>query len=234
MVSFKEFLGEVYTDPSEEITNSKHPKLVAQQIVKNCQPLLEKVGYDAKFAMSLFRGFKNPPEEKLAIRHVRQDRKPVDTPKPIHDYIDQWFYQKFGHHYRSNALFAFGSSTRLASNYGDVHIVLPIGNFSFVWAPTVLDLFGEIRERLIEERSKGNLPQSDMDKLAQDNNKQMFTILDKLLSHAGYTDQNFKKAVFMGREIMINTDKYYTIPYSGRGFGYDQLVKQELQTLLEQ
>ena len=60
-----------------------------------CKPFQKEIGFDGTFDFKpLKRGMKNKPS--LLIGNVRPDRKPTDTPLPIHEFMDNWFYEKFG------------------------------------------------------------------------------------------------------------------------------------------
>ena len=81
---------------------------------------------------------KNKPD--LFIGNVRPDRKPTDTPLPIHEFMDNWFYKKFGVKFRSNAMFATKSKGS-SQIYGTVYVVFPIGEFKYCYSTVVSDLY---------------------------------------------------------------------------------------------
>src|SRR5574343_219856 len=94
-----------------------------------CKPFQKEIGFNNNFDFDLlYRGMKNKP--KLFIGNVRPDRRPSDTPLPIHEFMDNWFYKKFGVKFRSNAMFASKNSLSTLT-YGTSYIVFPIGEFKY-------------------------------------------------------------------------------------------------------
>ena len=76
--------------------------------------------------------------EKYYTGFVHSDRLPKDTPMELHLAIDQTFNDIFGWRARSHSIFVTGRKLQ-ASNYGNVYVILPIGNYRYVWNPSVYD-----------------------------------------------------------------------------------------------
>ena len=75
-----------------------------------CKPFQKEIGFDGTFDFKpLKRGMKN--KSNILIGNVRPDRRQTDTPLPIHEFMDNWFYEKFGVKFRSNAMFATKSQS---------------------------------------------------------------------------------------------------------------------------
>lgn len=89
----------------------------------------------------LLRGCKSKPNNFESV--ARKDRSPKNMPLPIHRVADEWFLEKFGYRFRSQALFCTSDEV-VASLYGKVYRLFPSNGFSFCWSPKVKDLFTTI------------------------------------------------------------------------------------------
>jgi hypothetical protein len=106
-------------------------------IEKNCVPFLKQnPNYEN---LPLYRGI-NVDKDIMISPGSMVDRKPKDTPVPIHKAFVTAFKQAGIHANRSNSIFCTGDSFQ-ASQYGVIYEVYPIGNFIFSWSPKVFDLF---------------------------------------------------------------------------------------------
>jgi hypothetical protein len=71
--------------------------------------------------------------------HVDSHRNPMDTPRELHDYLNEIFKRKFGWNVRNGV---FTSGKYLDSQYGsNQYIFFPIGNYKFVYSPKIEDLY---------------------------------------------------------------------------------------------
>ena len=177
-----------------------------------CKPFQKEIGFDGTFDFkTLKRGMKNKPS--LLIGNVRPDRKPTDTPLPIHEFMDNWFYKKFGVRFRSNAMFATKSQGR-AQIYGDVYIVFPIGEFKYCYSSTIDDLYATIANKIESKLSSHYAPltkEKFNDFLSDDDNlKFALDIVEKILSDSKYIDSDLEKVSYFP-EIMINCKSYLAI-----------------------
>ena len=180
-----------------------------------CKPFQKEIGFDGTFDFkTLKRGMKNKPD--LFIANVRPDRKPTDTPLPIHEFMDNWFYKKFGVKFRSNAMFAT-KSTGSSQIYGTVYVVFPIGEFKYCYSTVVSDLYVDITSKIESKLSSHYAPLSKEkfnDFLSdEDNVKFSLDIVEKLLSDLNYVNNNLKN-VTNYPEIMINCKSYLAIKES--------------------
>jgi hypothetical protein len=106
-------------------------------VEKNCQPYI-KQNPDWEL-YPLYRGIK-PLIPKLTITKFPVNRRPRDTSDKAHQMMNAAF-DKFGFKaHRGNSMFCTGSR-EIATYYGTVHQVIPIGDFAFTWSKTVDDLF---------------------------------------------------------------------------------------------
>ncbi len=194
MISFKQFIN-------EDDANLTFKELVE----RDCQPFLK----ESKQMGLIYRGINQasipieaaksvlPTAEALQSRaimywekSVRSDRQPKDTNRQQHQVIDDWFRSKFGFGARSEAMFCLGENGKqLLRQYGKPMIVFPIGEFKYVWSPTVADLYNEVGQNTM-------LMQNEDD-------------LVDYLSQCRYIDSHLHKAVNMKNEIMIKCDRYY-------------------------
>jgi len=113
----------------------------------DCLPYLKNLKKDNyKF---LYSGRQS---KKLNIKKkkVRKNREPLDTPKEIHNLLNQKFYEKFGVKARSESLFAI-SSISSAISYGESYYIFPVGkNYSFIYSEQIPDLFSHILKQIKE------------------------------------------------------------------------------------
>jgi len=122
---------------------------------------------------------------------VRSGRSPRDMNKIVHNIIDDALYKKFGFHARSNALFCTGDVYK-AYYYGRAYIIFPIGNYKYIWNPTVNDLYNKFI-------SIGKDDVVSVHEVEQYTQYLMRT----------YKDTNIIKALETGNEIMLWTKKYF-------------------------
>lgn len=120
---------------SEELSDDEILKILerdCRQFLKSC---------DNRF---LYRGSKTESKEKTLRKiKTRKDRTPRDIKVNTHTLIDNYFEKKFGIRYRSKSVFVSGSKGS-AEYYGSVYAVFPIGEFTFIWSPKVVDLYSNL------------------------------------------------------------------------------------------
>lgn len=138
-------------------------------------------------------------------RTVRHDRRPADTEPESHKLLDDWFNKEFGVRARSTTLFCVGD-TKLGradiKQYGDLYIILPIGEFKYIWSPKVQDLFAKIDDK--DWTMDLQRPGEEQDP-AENCNRFMNTL--------GYYDGDLHKVVSSKLEVMVACSKYYAIEY---------------------
>lgn len=171
---------------------------IIDKIQKDCQSYLKSINNEL-YSYSLrrhFVGLSNPPP--FFEKATRRDRKPMDIPLEYHNFIDKWFYRKFGHHYRSGAVFAFGVKGTPDRSYS----IYPIGNFEIVWSPIVKDLYEYIDEAEDQVAASGG-----------QSNTELSNFLTPILEKANYRKGNMKEAILSENEIMIDCEKYYAVKH---------------------
>lgn len=124
------------------------------------------------------------------IGEMPHNRQPKDLPIDLHNRADQWFYEKFGVRYRSQAIFITGSEFVARSHaYSDQHIVriIPLSGYRFCWSPLVKDLF-----------SFGNSSNG--------------ATIEEYLASGDYRQDGLEEALSSGNEIMLQCDQFIAIP----------------------
>lgn len=153
------------------------------------------------------------------IGRVRKNRKPRDTDVRYHNAINRAFLSVFGWKARGQGLFVTGDQ-KFAEVYGIPYLIFPVGDFKFVYSPVFKDLWlgaGVSDEMFMQTLQLDN--KRELNKLWWGDNSAAgrYKILAKhpeimeAFVRKYYTDQNFHRGVTLGREIMINCDKYVAI-----------------------
>lgn len=190
MITFRLFLEEL----------EKKPQL-KDFIKRSCAKYLSESG-----GKLMFRGIGKKPtgyiHEELFMNNkqldafqasIRRNRKPLTTNLRMHEITDEWFFDKFGIKYRSNALFTT-ADTVTAKGYGNIAAIFPIGDFKYVWSPEMEDLYFLFNN--IDDVELWTESPSDV-----------FKKLDSL----NYKDTDLKKALITHNEIMIHCDDYLAV-----------------------
>lgn len=207
-MSFKQFVVE--NDYEQE---TKQLKEAAELVVRDCKPLLQDLNINQKEEIGahlLYRGINN--QHLFVNKKVRKDRKPTDTPRPIHDIIDQWFEQNTGIKARSNGLFATNEQER-PYFYGTKYFIFPKGQYRLLSSPKVHDLFNYIAQTF---RNKGILKFSESMRNLVDHNGQISDshkeIIYGILNEADYRflDMEAVSKRSFG-EVIVITDSYYAL-----------------------
>lgn len=195
MKSFKQFILE-----DEKLT----PEQVAVKILKDCQFFLRESKFDPEhpFYHALFRGIKTDHDDEILRKwKVDDSRQPKDMPLVLHDTLDDFFEEEFGVRFRSESVFATGS-TQMAWEYGKVYLVFPIGHFEYIWSPVIRDAWEYFSEQ--HDYTSNQL-------------RRALRATDNL-----YVNKNLDEGIKSRHEIMIACDSYYTLPlpYSRSLTGY--------------
>lgn len=182
MITFIDFLNE----------NSDEPNKTLEEIIAECQPFFKESG-----GRLVYRGINKPRNpftvtsgagEHDAYRmDVRTDRKPLHTDELTHWNIDAIFKKQFGIAARSEGLFVTGSN-QVASLYGPTYIVIPRGEFKYLWSPITADMYG------VQFK-----PEDDVEQMVRDMDYKMTDLQDAINSR---------------HEIMIFCKDYYALPTS--------------------
>jgi hypothetical protein len=168
---------------------------IAQLLKRDCRYYLEE-NPDPIGKFPLYRGL--GPTSKLFLKkevHLT-NRIPKDIPMSVHTILNDKFEHKFEYPYR-NGLFATGAE-EIALTYSKVngvsYIIFPIGDFSFIWSPTIYDLYSELDGFSADEF---------------DDEAEYREQIDKIVN--SYKDEALLTAIQSSREIMIWCEAYYAI-----------------------
>lgn len=97
-------------------------------IDENCGQWLKEKGHPKTL---LFRGTSQVPV-MWDFKSPRTDRRPRLISKRLHDFLNVELKKKFGWNVRSEGLFTTANYGK-AKIWGDVGIVMPVGNFKYIW-----------------------------------------------------------------------------------------------------
>jgi len=161
----------------------------------DCAQFFKQNGYGYK-SLPLYRGL-NKSIQTYRIIEPRKNRIPKNTKLQLHNALDKLLYKKFGWKPRSEGVFCTGSEFK-ARFYGYVYIMLPIGDFKFVWSPKIDDLFNQL--------SLNGITDFNTDEIIK---KDYLPDLKKIADT--YTDKDLVSAILSGNEISIKCNKYYLI-----------------------
>lgn len=114
-------------------------KKIVAFIKKNCKPWLKETNQGKHY---VYRGFDSVDEGKLAFTKVtRLNRQPKDSSKRDHDIMNQIIEIAGKTANRSNSMFVSGDFG-VASVYGSVYVLLPVGKFNYTWHTQIGDWMG--------------------------------------------------------------------------------------------
>lgn len=113
-------------------------------LIKQAKPFFDQRG-DSPYSW-LYRGVKKNemPTGLVGVVSPRQDRQPLDTSPQIHQMLDDRLLKDFGYRYRSTSTFVTSDSS-LATDFGSLCVVLPLGEFKYVYAEKVRDAYNMFR-----------------------------------------------------------------------------------------
>lgn len=131
----------IFEITGSSIQNVKH----AVELIKNdCQPFLSNNLTALKSGTTLFRGISkvNPVNDTFMTIDVwaNKKRSPTHTPLALHFLADMYMEETFGHAYRTSSCFVSTDIT-MASRYGTVYGIFPIGDYDMLYSPNVGDFY---------------------------------------------------------------------------------------------
>jgi hypothetical protein len=139
MISFKQFILENTNVDDEDLM------YIANLIKRDCQLFLNESGGKVVYRgihVNRSNGYLKPVNEKLDdimyIGTIRTDRIPLDSPKWLHDTLNEKFKSDIGEPLRSTSLFVIGD-IRQTEKYGNAYMIFPIGNFNYAWSDQTAD-----------------------------------------------------------------------------------------------
>lgn len=183
-----EFITE---DTKEELQNDPEFQKQIQLIQQDCQPFIQQAQ-----GKIMFRGL--PSTDGFIKKRARlDDRRPKDTGQERHDEFNKYFLKHFGENFR-NGVFVSGDS-KIAEYYGNIYSIFPIGEFKFLWSPSVIDLGEQFKGK------STNIFKNIIQSLLYSDDKVNSHFLEK----ADYRTTDLAQAIQSGHEIMLFTKEYY-------------------------
>lgn len=168
-----------------------------KKLLSKCKPFIKdykKTGF-TNGDMWLFSGRKYDGD--ITVKSVRKDRNPKDTPKIVHDLVDDYFEDKFGYRPRSESVFTTGLKNE-ASRYGMVYLIFPIGKYKILWSSMVEDLYQKLENNI-------SLYLASAGQITTTEKQIVYQILGT------YKQGDLKGAIIEWREVMLHCDKYIMI-----------------------
>lgn len=193
--------------------NEKFPDQAFEQFIKDCNPFLRD-WKKTKLNTFLYSGRQNKPY--WFIGKVRENRKPKDTPLPVHDSIDNWFLKNIGITVRSSTIFC-SSDKGFVQSYGETFAIFPIGKYEIIWSPKVRDLFKIWNKDFSDEY---------WDKPQEFDTWDMPKEFEKILKT--YKKGDLRGALQSGNEVMVYCKEYYAIEYSYFGEFRTKELREEI------
>ncbi|NPV12927.1 MAG: hypothetical protein HPY57_14240 [Ignavibacteria bacterium] len=138
MKNYNNFIFEYFGNIEEQ------KEMISFLIKRDCEKFL-KEGYP------MFRGMnlREPIEIiKKFDGNINVTRPPKDTPQHIHKMIGDLFVEKFGWNPRNKGVFATScyEDATLYNEYGDVYVFMPIGDYKYLYNPSVYDLYRKLTD----------------------------------------------------------------------------------------
>lgn len=111
-------------------------KTIAQAMLRRAKDYIGEVGKPLKLCYRGYERFDGEPFQ----RDYREDRQPKDSGKAITELFNIAIDSEGGTANRGNAIFVSGNA-RTASIYGEVYVVLPMGDFNYTWHEFIDDWY---------------------------------------------------------------------------------------------
>lgn len=138
---------------------------IAYAIRKDCKKFRAELAGKGFY----YRFTKSHSTDTIMKLEPRRDRRPRDMMSYNQKLFDECFYDKFGWKPRSEGVFTLPDSPHTDNaglRYGDKFIFFPIGNYHYVWAPGIFDLYSsegryvnkEAAKRLVDRYINDDLP----------------------------------------------------------------------------
>lgn len=186
-----------------EIADANPLLTLAKNIAAECQPYLNQISHETR----LWRGLGNSWSRMPSKMKCPVGRVPQSTVGYVHEIIDDWFLEKTGISYRSNAVFATGNHN-MAGEFGKPFVIFPTGEFKFCWSPNVIDMtFDLVKPRSHMFSDLSEMPAEDDDESIDE----VHEVIESALSTARYTEDGLFDAIRSGNEIMIHCSTYYVV-----------------------
>lgn len=198
--------------------------LIEEVLLNKCKPYLNLLKELARNGTKkpLLRGSAQPYDTLTKIE-VTARPNPMSMEKEDHAIADEWFKEKFNIAARSKTVFVT-TNRGLASRYGTIHYIFPIGKFSIINSSNYADLFlqmGWMQKAEIYKKKFGVPEGYDLgsyngvkellaDIKSESPSKYKEVVLT-ILENGDYEKNNFKEAFRNGNEIMLKCNSFFII-----------------------
>lgn len=189
--------------------------LTVSDIKKDCKPYLSELKSSRNILMRFSLNYKF---KTLTRYNLKKDRKPVDTPKALHDIMNDSLREKFGWSPRSNGLFVWltrrSSIERLIklhkTSNSKLAYVFPIGPYKYIYSPSIEDIYMNWEATYNERTSNVNSSTLDSPEALEIFEKWWFEEILKT-----YTNKDAMKLFLTSYdriECMLKCNNVYLIP----------------------
>jgi hypothetical protein len=182
-------------------------------LLNDCMPFIELLRKNRDYLTLLYHNTRNSyiNDEVKNYGYIKlphKDRiKPRDTDIRLHELMSDLFLEKFSWNPRVSSIFCHNNLYHEKGAFGKQYIILPVGEFKYVWSPKIADPFVMLWGTLnldSDETRHNYVVDEDMQKA-----RQMITdYVDSCI------DTDFDKYLISKNEIMIHAEAYYLIDYS--------------------
>ena len=129
------------TESVKERVNFNSFEEMYTAVHNDCKPYFREFGNNTHFWRGITFTYKDTPD-KLNIHKItpRTDRRSMNMPPDIQEYVNDVFKKKFGWRPRTEGVFT-DIDVREAMEYGNSHMFYPIGEYKYIYNPDVRDLY---------------------------------------------------------------------------------------------
>lgn len=191
-----------------------YPRIV-QFIQENCQPYLQA----NPNLRSLYRGVPDGP--MVFTKPVRPNRRPRDSFRPVHNFMNLLIHKAGKTADRTNSVFAIGTKvdtdgtgTDMATYYGTPYVIFPIGNFHYTWSTEIKDFYvawdpskfhTPSRFNIFNDENKKRMPEfsNGREQLTLDDPRLDQQVISMLVNSFKGDDGTLDQAIASKHEIMI-------------------------------
>ena len=182
--------------------------LIAGILENDCMPFIKEMKSN-----NLHNWFYRATEHhyKIISKPIkpRKDRRPRNTPKELHEYMNKLFKKKFGWNVRSEGIFAGSDRNQLEYTYGDPYLFFPIGNYKYVYHPQMRDIFMHLDGKY-NISYIGDPQVTDLDEYFDtDQMYKIYKEIDNIVPQ--YKNKNLSKAYVNIVEVAFKCKSYYLV-----------------------
>lgn len=202
--------------------------LMEEQIITKCGPYIRLLKHLAAQGIKrpLIRGtVDNYPE--LTRIQVKPRTQTMNMSKLDTEIANEWFKEKFGIAARTETVFTT-TNRGMASNYGYVRYIFPIGKFSTIHSEKYKDLYFALKPaNVINELKKEKYdfatiyskiggtdepkPEEVVDVIIKEDEETYRKVVKQLLDKGDYRKNDYANAFKSGHEIMLRCNAYFIV-----------------------